>query len=133
MLRIASCVLALSISLAALSCSGGQTAPPKGEAEYIGDAATDIFAAIRAGDGETAARLLKEDPTLADAIDENGWTPLHAAVMSNRPDMVVMLVENGIDPNVSDANGDTPLAALENSGLRAEQARKAILAAGGTA
>ena len=133
MMKTALYVAALTVSLAVSSCSGGQTAPPMGEAVYVGEGVKDIFSAIKAGDAETATRLLDEDPALLDALDENGWTPLHVAVLSNRPDMVQLLVQKGIDPNVADANGETPLAVLENSGIRAEQARQAILTAGGNA
>jgi len=131
MTRIVYAVLLGVAALVIQSCSGGQTVPAQGEVEYSGDAVADIFAAIRAGDSKAVDQLLAGDPTLTEAIDDNGWTPLHVAVLSNRPELIELLIERGVDPNTEDANGETPLAALENSGIRAEQGRQAILAAGG--
>ena len=131
MTRIVCALLLGAVAVAGLSCSGGQTVPSQGKVEYTGDSVSDVLAAVKAGDDKTVDELLAGDPTLTDVVDENGWTLLHVAVLSNRPDLIELLVQKGMDPNIEDENGETPLAALENSGIRAEQARQAIIAAGG--
>ena len=42
-----------------------------------------------------------------------------------------MLVDKGLDPNVEDDAGTTPLGALDESGFRAPKGRQAIIAKGG--
>jgi hypothetical protein len=41
--------------------------------------------------------------------DQEGWTPLHLAVMVKEPRIVELLLEAGADPNAKAKNGRTPL------------------------
>jgi ankyrin repeat protein len=41
--------------------------------------------------------------------DENGWTPLHWAAHSQKPEIVEILLQFGADPNAVDFEGATPL------------------------
>jgi ankyrin repeat protein len=72
----------------------------------------DIFHAAAIGDDKRVAALLKHDASLAVALDENGWTPLHyccaSAMFKSSPaatDALVrvakMLLERGADPTAS--------------------------------
>ena len=52
---------------------------------------------------------------------EHYRTPLHLAVLKNRPDIVRLLIELGADPRARDSRGYTPLnlrQARERSGHR---------------
>lgn len=44
-----------------------------------------------------------------DAINNLMHTPLHLATMSNKPDMVKLLIDNGAKSNLPDRRGNTPL------------------------
>ena len=63
--------------------------------------------------------------------DAEGLTLLHYAVLYNQPKIVSLLVEKGMDPNVKSKAGKSPLLHLEDSLVRAEDARAAIIAGGG--
>jgi ankyrin repeat protein len=55
------------------------------------------------------AQLLDLHPQLVHAEDENGWTPLHAAVSNLREDTVKLLVERGADVHARTKFGDSVL------------------------
>jgi ankyrin repeat protein len=75
------------------------------------DRATRLFAAIRAGEGDLADRLLAEDPALATARDEEGSTPLLAAVDAHRAALIPILLRRGADPHAVYAHSaHTPLS-----------------------
>jgi ankyrin repeat protein len=76
--------------------------------------------------------LLKTDSSLSELRDETGQSPLHYAVLSNSVPLVELLIDEGIDPNVKDNEGRTPLTVLEDSNLRLDAARDALKDAGGT-
>jgi hypothetical protein len=70
-----------------------------------------LFAAIGAGDGDLTERLLAEDPALANARDEDGQTPLLAAVDSHRAALIPILLRRGADPHAVYAHSaHTPLS-----------------------
>ena len=81
-----------------------------------------IAAAIRAGDIDAMLSLLDNNPDLIEAKDEDGTTPLFAAVRANRGDAVEVCLEFGGDPNVRDNEGWPPvLHAGQNRGHAALQ------------
>jgi len=45
-----------------------------------------------------------------------GWTPLHFAVLSSQKDLVILLLEEGADPNVKDSEDLTPAELAEDLG-----------------
>jgi hypothetical protein len=122
-------VLAAAMLLAGAACSSSSA--EKAPAAYTGDAASDILEAVRTGDTATVGRLLDENPDLLNTRDNQGFTLLHRAVLSNQAGVVDLLIDRGMDPNVLSAGNLTPLGELESNGMRAEEAREAIIARGG--
>ncbi len=75
------------------------------------DPATELFAAIRAGEEATADRLLTAHPGLANARDAEGSTPLSAAVDAYRAALIPVLLRHGGDPRLVYAHSaHTPLS-----------------------
>jgi len=75
------------------------------------DPATELFAAIRAGEEATVDRLLTGHPALANARDEEGSTPLTAAVDAHRAGLIPLLLRHGGDPHLVYAHSaHTPLS-----------------------
>jgi len=78
---------------------------------------------------ETAKKIIANYPKLLNSRDaENGFTPLHWAVIVGRTNLVFWLIEKGADVNAADPWGMTPLhkAAIFNRVTCAE----ALVAAG---
>ena len=67
--------------------------------------------ACAAGDAETVAALLAEQPALAAAVDDrrphDGWTALHAAAFAGHAPVVRLLLRYGADPHIREAGDDT--------------------------
>lgn len=97
---------------------------------YSGDPVADFVTALRAGDTGKIERLLQSDPALLDLTDEQGLTPMHYAALGNQPRVIALLNDKGLDLNVRDFEGRTPLTVLEDSGFRYEEARDALLKMG---
>jgi len=75
------------------------------------DAVVRLFAAIRAGLEATVDRLLAAHPALANARDEEGSTPLSAAVDAHRAALIPLLLRRGGDPHLVYAHSaHTPLS-----------------------
>lgn len=131
MVKLLSVVSVLLLSLFVAGCSGeeGRAVDPS---KYTGDIVGDFVIALQAGDTEKVRELLKTDPSLSELRDETGQSPLHYAVLTNSVPLVELLIEEGIDPNVKDNEGRTPLTVLEDSNLRLDAARDALKDAGGT-
>ncbi len=53
--------------------------------------------------------LLQTHPWLTHLRDAKGWTPLHAAASNGFDDIVSILLDRGMDPNVTDRYGRTAL------------------------
>ncbi|KAK6531376.1 hypothetical protein TWF281_008183 [Arthrobotrys megalospora] len=71
---------------------------------------------IAASDGNTAQVLsyLSTDPSLVNAKDENGYTPIHAAASYGHLGLLRTLIkDHGGDVNLRDDDGDTPLFTAE--------------------
>jgi len=128
LLSVAS-VLLLSLVVVGCSAEEGRAVDP---GTYTGDLVGDFVIALQAGDTEKVRELLKTDSSLSELRDETGQSPLHYAVLSNSVPLVELLIEEGIDPNVKDNEGRTPLTVLEDSNLRLDAARDALKDAGGT-
>jgi len=77
------------------------------EADHV----VQLVAAIRGGDGAVVDRLLAAHPALANARDEEGSTPLSAAVDSHRAALIPLLLRRGGDPHLVYAHSaHTPLS-----------------------
>jgi hypothetical protein len=57
----------------------------------------DIHEAAKKGDLEKTQKILGENPELLDALDKNGFTPLHWAVIFGKKDMIEHLIGKGAD------------------------------------
>jgi len=70
---------------------------------------TDIFWATATGHREDVARLLRENPALANAKDLSGRTPLRLAIQRGHKDLAGLLLACGADINDRNDWGETPL------------------------
>src|SRR5438093_7863414 len=72
--------------------------------------ALDVFEAATAGDAKQVSALVDADPSLADAVAHDGYTPLGLAAFFKRRDVVKALLERGAKPSLpSRDQGFTPL------------------------
>jgi len=77
------------------------------------DAIQRLADAALASETDTVRRLLNEDPSLARAYTDEGWTPLHLAAT---PEIAEMLLDAGADINTRNRHrefgpGNSPLSA----------------------
>ena len=71
-----------------------------------------IFSAVALDRADLVRQLVQADRSLVAAKMsrfEQHRTPLHLAVLKNRPQMVALLLELGADPSARDDRGNTPL------------------------
>jgi catechol 2,3-dioxygenase-like lactoylglutathione lyase family enzyme len=71
-----------------------------------------VFSAVALDRADLVQRLVQGDRSLVGATMsrfEQHRTPLHHAVLKNRPKMVALLLELGADPSPKDDSGSTPL------------------------
>jgi len=69
----------------------------------------EILKACTEGNMEEVKKLLKEDPTLINAKDWNGETPLHKAAINGHVELVKLLLEEGSNPNALSYEGIYPI------------------------
>ena len=73
-----------------------------------------IFSAVALNRADLVRQLVADDPTLLRMRKmsrfEHYRTPLHLAVLKNRPQMVKLLLELGADASAQDSRGYTPLS-----------------------
>ena len=86
--------------------------------------ASDDTPLFEARDAETVDRLVALGAHL-DVLNYWRQTPLHTATMWNYHEVVACLLRHGLNPNVQDVRGDTPL-----HGVRGIETTMALLAAG---
>ncbi|MFL5334696.1 MAG: ankyrin repeat domain-containing protein, partial [Geminicoccaceae bacterium] len=66
----------------------------------------DIFEAAALGRCQRVLALVAADPALAQALSEDGFTPLHlAAFFAAGTDAALALLDGGADPNAAATNG----------------------------
>jgi ankyrin repeat protein/uncharacterized glyoxalase superfamily protein PhnB len=86
-----------------------------------------IFSAVSLNRADLVRELVADDPKLLRVQKmsrfEHHRTPLHLAVLKNRPQMVELLLKLGADPSAKDGRGYTPL------GLATAKTKPAIIAA----
>ncbi|MBE7103781.1 ankyrin repeat domain-containing protein [Bacillus cereus] len=76
-----------------------------------------ISQAVISGDKEKVAEFIKIDPSVANEISEDGWTPLHLAAYFGQKEIASFLLEHGADIHIraENDNENTPLqAAIAN-------------------
>lgn len=73
---------------------------------------TNLFTAIALHDESTVEFIIKSEkfPIESNALrTDRGRTPLHAAVLAESSVVTSLLITHGVDPNVQDDDGNTPL------------------------
>ncbi|KAJ1928864.1 hypothetical protein IWQ60_001660 [Tieghemiomyces parasiticus] len=73
----------------------------------------NIWVAASDGVMDRVKQLIEKDNISVDAKDQNGYTPLHAAVSYDHLDIVQYLLEKKADVAIVDTDGDTPLHVCE--------------------
>ena len=77
-----------------------------------------IIKAAKSGDIATIKSLLKSDPSLIDARDTDGSTPLHCATWKGQEKVAELLLQEGANVNAVNQNehwGTTPLHAAAHA------------------
>jgi ankyrin repeat protein len=77
-----------------------------------------IIKAAKSGDTSAVKSLLLTDPSLVDARDTDGSTPLHCATWKGHQNVVAVLIEAGANVNAVNQNehwGTTPLHAAAHA------------------
>ena len=77
-----------------------------------------IIKAAKSGDVATIKSLLKSDPSLIDARDTDGSTPLHCATWKGHEKVAELLLKEGANVNAVNQNGHwgtTPLHAAAHA------------------
>ncbi|GAA5898637.1 ankyrin repeat domain-containing protein [Sporobolomyces salmoneus] len=74
---------------------------------------------LAAGEGKLDAvkQFIEQDNVSPNALDDNHYSPLHAAASWNHPEILSYLVEKGGDINITDDDGETPLFVVETVGM----------------
>jgi ankyrin repeat protein len=86
------------------------------------DPGKELLKAVKKGDSAQVAALLQSDPSLAQAREEDGSTPLHHAAWKGHAEVAVLLLDAGADVNARNENGHyggTPLHAAAHGNQRA--------------
>merc|ERR1711939_721271 len=79
-----------------------------------GDQQVNIWTAASDGDLERVKHLVENEGFSPNVKDNNGYTPIHAAVSWNHPTLLRYLLSRGGSINVTDSDGDTPLFTVES-------------------
>ena len=76
-----------------------------------------IWDLVQRFDRSGVEKILSENPSMINAKNPEGMTPLHIAVQNKNEELAALLMKNGPDINIKDNNGITPLhvAVNENS------------------
>ena len=78
----------------------------------------DFISAVQKRNGDKAAQLLTDHPTIVDARDGKGDTALIIAINRGDSDWTGFLLNKGADPNLQGASGETPLMAAARIGFQ---------------
>lgn len=78
---------------------------------------SNIWLAAGEGKLDNVKQYIEQDNVSPNALDENAYSPLHAAASWNHPEILSYLVEKGGDINITDDDGETPLYVVETVGM----------------
>ena len=82
--------------------------PASAQQQLLSDS-DQFIEAVQKSDGDKATELVQSHPTIVDARNNKGDTGLIIAIGRKDPNWTGFLLNNGADPNLPGANGDTPL------------------------
>jgi ankyrin repeat protein len=102
-------IAAVALALAAIAAPAG--------AQMGGSASYQFLEAVKNADGTTGLELLKQHPTIVDTKDSDGNTALLISIARGDANWTGFLLNNGADPNLAGAGGDTPLIAAARAGF----------------
>ncbi len=90
-----------------------------------------VFEAASAGDVDMLETILSSDPTQANAVLEDGSTPLHYAASRGQDDAVDVLLNSGANPAALDENSETPAdVARQNAHVDLAKRLQALITGG---
>jgi uncharacterized protein len=98
----------LHIVLAAVGL-GLSSAPAVAQDLGTGSDSDQFIEAVQKSDGDKATALIQSHPTIIDARNGKGDTGLIIAIGRSDPNWTGFMLNNGADPNLPGAGGDTPL------------------------
>jgi ankyrin repeat protein len=75
---------------------------------------SNIWVAAADNQYDIVQQYISSGQFTANSKDENGYTPIHAAVSYGHLELLQFLIDNGGDINVQDNEGDTPLHHVED-------------------
>jgi hypothetical protein len=78
------------------------------------EGAENIWVAASDGDLARVSELVESGGASVNAQDENGYSPIHAAVSYGQHQLLVYLLSKGADVHLKDADGDTPLLVCDD-------------------
>jgi len=78
--------------------------------------AFELQSAAAQGDLVTVRAILRSEPDLVNARDEDGWTPLHEAARAGYVRVADLLIKSGAEVDARDHLGATPLNAAARAG-----------------
>ncbi|KAE8600758.1 hypothetical protein XENTR_v10013399 [Xenopus tropicalis] len=76
--------------------------------EVTNEETTPLFLAVEGGHKEVVELLLKNKANINGPHSCSGWNPLHQASLMGRTDIILLLLENGVDKECEDDFGITP-------------------------
>jgi len=90
---------------------------PAAAQQIATNSAQDFLDAVQKRDGNKATQLIQTHPTVIDAKDGKGDTPLITVIRADDRDWTGFMLRNHADPNMQGAGGDTPLITAAKSGF----------------
>lgn len=86
-------------------------------AQDMGYDGAQFVKALQDGKSDDALKLFNAKPTLVNARDLSGMTPLIAAIDNRDQEWTGYLLQQGADPNSAGPGGETPLMAASRVGM----------------
>jgi ankyrin repeat protein len=87
-------------------------------AQVTGYEGAQFVKAIQDGKSDDALKLMQDHPSVVNARDINGQTPLIASIESRAEDWTGFLLQQGADPDTPNGQGETPLMAAAKIGFQ---------------
>lgn len=82
-----------------------------------GQQLSSVFEAIKHGEGESLAALLRNGHNIDQTYADTGMTPVHCAAALGKKEMVTACLAAGADPNIADVSGASALLVAADKGF----------------